>query len=179
MVNYKINQMKSFNPTINKILREDRYNTEDITEEERKFVEKHAAPKRVPRVDLTPGDIVVVLEGAYTGKKVVFIKQLPECMSLVSGISSINGVSAFKIDERYLFKLSAKVDLPSSISIDASNVFESKMNEPEKIDAEPSKQEAELEKSILAVVSKIPYMKAYLAEQFKVDQDVEFYSQQY
>lgn len=179
MANYKINNLRVHNPSINKILREDRYDTEDISEAEQKFVMKHAPKPRVARVDLSPGDIVVVLEGAHTGKRVIFIKQLEDYKALVSGISTINGVSAFKIDERYLFRLSSSIEIPSNLEFNADSVYESKMNESEKLDVELSPAEKALEQSLLASVVKTPYMKSYLAEPFKVDNSVEFYSQKY
>lgn len=179
MVNYKINNLKIRNPTINKILREDRYDADDILEAEQKYIMKHTPVQRAFRVDLKAGDLVVVLEGAYMGKRVVFIKQCAEYKALVSGISSINGVSAFKIDERYLLKLGTSLVIPSTININVENVYESKMNEVEKVDVEPTTEELDLEKQLLASVSKIPYMKAYLAEPFKLDENTEFYSQEY
>lgn len=179
MANFKINNLKVANPTINKILREDRYDTEDISEAEKNFVLKHKPTPRASRVDLLPGNIVVVLEGAHCGKRVVFIKQLPENKALCSGISSVNGVSLFKIDERFLFKLSATIEVPTKMNVNIDNVYESKMFESEKVEAELSEEEKAFEKELLASVCKTPYMKTYLSELFKVDNSVEFYSQQY
>ncbi|ELA41410.1 uncharacterized protein VICG_01515 [Vittaforma corneae ATCC 50505] len=178
MVNYKINSLKTFNPTINKILKEDLYDTEDISEKERRFFMKHKPAQRISRVDLTPGDIVVVLEGVHMGKRVVFIKQLSEFKALVSGISSLNGASLFKIDERYLFKLRSKVEV-SDFNLNVENVYESKPNENKKVDVDLSSEEKEFERLLLGSISKVPYMKTYLSEAFKIDHSVEFYSQEY
>lgn len=179
MANFKINNLRVANPTINKILREDRYDTEDITAEEKNFVHKHTQTPRASRTDLTPGNIVVVLEGAHTGKRVVFIKQLSENKALVSGISSINGVSLFKIDERFLFKLSVNVEVPSRLNFNIENLYESKMFESEKAEVELSAEEKAFEDELLSFVCKVPYMKSYLAESFKIDNNAEFYSQEY
>lgn len=179
MVGYKINKMKIFNPTINKIVNEKRYDTEDVTEMEKKFIQKFKPVPRISRVDLAEGDLVVILEGIHMGKKAVFIKQLPGFKALVSGVSTINGISLFKIDERYLFKLSSKVEVPSISGINIDRLYESKMNEAEKVDADLSNEEANFDKMLLASISKIPYMKSYLAEPFKVSNDVEFYSREY
>lgn len=179
MANFKINNLKIANPTINKILREDRYDTEDVTAAERNFVLKHAVAPRVARVDLTAGNVVAVLEGAHTGKRVVFIKQLPEFKALCSGISSVNGVSLFKIDERFLLKLGATVEVPSKMNVNLENLYESKMFESEKVEVELSAEEKSFETELLASVSKVSFMKSYFAESFKVDNTVEFYSQSY
>lgn len=179
MASHKTNNLKIRSPSINKILREDRYDTEDISEAEREFVMKHAPKPRMTRVDLSPGDVVVVLEGAHTGKRVIFIKQLEDCKALVSGVSTINGVSAFKIDERYLFKLSPSIELPSGLDFDTDSVHESMINESEKLDVELSPADKASEQSLLDSVVKIPYMRSYLAEPFKVDNSIEFYSQKY
>lgn len=179
MANFKVNNLKVYSPTISKILREDRYDADDVTAAEMNFVAKHQPKPRIPRMDLTPGDIVVVLEGIHSGKKTIFIKQLPDCKAIVTGISSINGVPAFKIDERYLLKLSAKITIPSNLSYNPETLYESKMNENEKIDSEPAAAETAAEKHLLNSVSKVKYMKSYLSEPFKVDNSCEFYSLDY
>lgn len=179
MVNPKINNLKVYSPSINKILREDRYDADDVTEAEMKFVMKHKTKSRVPRMDLTPGDIVVVLEGIHTGKKVIVLQQQPDFKAVVTGIYSVNGVSAFKIDERFLFKLSSRIELPQGISLDAGALHESKIHEEQKMDVEPSDAEAGLGDLLLEKISKVKYMKAYLAEPFKVDNTCEFYSLDY
>lgn len=179
MANSKNNNLKVYSPTISKILREDRYDADDVTEAEMKFVAKHQAPSRIPRMDLEPGNIVVVLEGIHAGKRVIFIKQLPDCKAVVTGISSINGVSAFKIDERYLLKVTAKIQLSSELAFDTDSLYESKMNEAEKMEFELTDSEKSAEKLLLNSISKIKYMKTYLAEPFKVDNSCEFYSLDY
>lgn len=178
MVNYKINNLKSFNPSINKILSQDRYDTEDVSEVEKLFVQKQNQPIRTARSDLKAGDIVVVLEGLNTGKRVVFIQQLPGFKALVSGVSTLNGASLFKIDERYLLKLGSKIEVPT-VKVNLDNVYESMPNENEKVEAELSSEEKEFEKQLYSAITKVPYMKSYLAESFKVDHSVEFYSQEY
>lgn len=176
MVNSKINNLKVYSPSINKILREDRYDADDITEAEAKFIQKHTPKPRVPRMDLSSGDIVIVLEGAYCGKRVIFIEQIPECKAVVSGISCLNGVSAFIIDERYLLKLNTRIEIPRDLVVDKSSLIESKMYEAEKIDVEACESSKPFENMLLTSVSKIPYMKSYLSEMFKVDNEAEFYS---
>lgn len=175
MVNSQINQMKTFHPTINKIIKEGRYDTEDVSEAERAYIAKHTPVPRASRIDLVAGDVVAVLEGAQMGKRVVYIRQLPDFKALVSGISSLNGVSLFKIDERYLLKLNSRVEIPE-MRFDVSDVIESVPNEDEKMVVEPSGDEKLFEKQLLTLVSKIPYMKTYLSEPFKVDHSVDFYS---
>lgn len=177
MVNNKINNLKPYSPSINNILRNDRYNTEDVSELEKKFIEKHAPKARIPRVDLNPGDIVVVLEGINTGKRVVFIKQLNDCKAVVSGVRALNKCSAFIIDERYLLKLDAKISINSNF--DFSNLRESKMFESNILESELSDSEKTLEFELFNAIKAVPFMKSYISEDFKVDNSVEFYSQNY
>lgn len=178
MLKNKINSLKPYSPSINNILKNDRYNTEDISEAERNFVEKHAKKTRIPRIDLTPGDIVVVLEGINTGKKVVFIKQLTDYKVVVSGVRSLNNCSAFIIDERYLLKLSSNISL-SAINFNHTNLRESKPFESGIMESEPTDSEKSLEAELFKHIKAIPYMKTYISEDFVVDQSVEFYSQNY
>lgn len=179
MANTSINNLKIRSASITNVVKEGRYNTEDVSKAERDYILKHTPKPRTQRTDLSAGNLVVVLEGAYTGKRVVFLQQLANNLALVSGISSLNGASVFKIDEMYLLKLSTSVELPTKININADNVVESKIGESSRMETEPTGAEKEIEQILLSAVTKTKFMKAYLAEPFKVDTSIEFYSQEY
>merc|ERR1712131_15427 len=93
-------------PELINFVEAEKYHKEDLTAVEKFYLKKQMKESRSTRTDLTAGDIVVVSEGEHTGKKVVFLKQEENNIAVVSGIKSINGVSCFKIDERFLFRLS-------------------------------------------------------------------------
>lgn len=179
MADLKINNFRVRSASVNKQLKEGRYDTEDVSALEQAYILKHAPKVREPRADLKRGNIVVVLEGVYTARKAVFLEQLPKNMAVVFCISSTNTPVFFKIDERYLFKLSASIELPDKINVDADRLHESKHGEAEKIEVESDETEKAAQQVILSAVSKVKFMKSYLSEDFKADHSVEFYSQDY
>jgi len=176
MVNTKLNRIKTLNPTINKIVKEGRYDADDVTEAERIYVEKHKSAPRVRSLFLERGDLVVVLEGEHMGKKAVVIRQLDDFKAILAGFGSSSSV--FKIDERYLFKLTTRVEIPE-LKVNPNDVHESTADEGEKVEADPSTEEKEVLSRVSEIVSKVPYLRTYLAEPFKVDHSVEFYSLKY
>ena len=178
MAKTEVNNLKTRSAQIIKVVAEGRYDTEDISQMEREFVLKHAPKPRVLRTDLQPGNIVVMLEGPYTGKRAVFVKQLGSGMAVVSGVRDVNGVPPVRIDERFLFKLSATVSIPS-ININGDDLTEVKRGRSQAIESEPTSAEREVEGAVSQAVRATKFMRAYLADPFKVDHSVEFYSQEY
>jgi len=179
MANLKIDNLRVRSASINKQLKEGRYDTEDISPLEKAYVLKHTPSPREPRTDLKRGNVVVILEGMYTARRAVFLQQLSDNMVVVFCISVGNTPLLFKIDGRYLFKLSASIEVPSNINVDAEKLHESKRGEAERVDVEPEEAEKAANQAILSSISKVKFMRSYLTEDFKIDHSVEFYSQDY
>jgi large subunit ribosomal protein L6e len=161
-------------PSINLTIRADRYNTEDISQAEAEYIRKNTPAPRARRTDLKQGDLAVVLEGAFTQKKVVFVKAAENNYAIVSGVESVNGVSMFKIDERYLFKLSSSISLNIADNINSESIPVSKAG-----DYTPVATVNSSDAAILSAIEKVKFMKSYIAEPFAVNHNVEFYSQEY
>lgn len=157
-----------------------RYATDEVTPMEKEYIMKNSSTPRVPRKDLSVGTTVVVLEGVYTGRRGILIKKLENCISVIFVFSKDGTPQLFKIDERYLLKLSLKVSIPKDMSIDADTLYMSTIEDmQERVDVEGSESELMIMSKVLESVSKVEFLKAYLMADFKVDDNIEFYSQKY
>lgn len=182
MNNIKIKNSKTgFNRKI-EIIRNDLYNTKEISKYERSYMRKHAIPSRKQRNDLNCGNLVVILEGRYTGKRGIFLKQSSDYKAAIFVLQKLNEPVIFKIDERFLLKLNTSIDFSNyNFQIDFDKLIETKIYEEESINfnVENDKSLNEINKIIMETISTIKFMKSYLISDFKVDDNVEFYSQKY
>ncbi|KAF5141113.1 60s ribosomal protein l6 [Vairimorpha ceranae] len=137
--------------------------------------------QRTRRTDLECGMIVVVCEGIYESKKVIYLKGLDNNLVLCAGVRDINGVPFFKIDESYLLTTSSKIYINlNDITIKEDEVpLVTKDKSLEVMDIEYTQKMSNIEKTISDEVSKVEYLRAYLKAPFEIDNSVEFYSQDY
>mmetsp|Transcript_17470 Transcript_17470/g.24243 ORF Transcript_17470/g.24243 Transcript_17470/m.24243 type:complete len:243 (+) Transcript_17470:87-815(+) len=141
--------------------------------------------KSVPlRSSITPGTILILLAGRHRGKRVVFLKQLPSGLLLVTGPFKINGVPLKRVNQAFVIATSKKLDV-SGVKVDAKindSYFKKTAERKKKTEAEFFAKEAEqhkpaatkvedqkaVDKALLEVIKKDKLVGQYLASRFSL-----------
>jgi len=142
------------------------------------------------RSNITPGTVLIVLAGVHRGKRVIFLKQLPSGMLLVTGPYKINGVPLRRVNQAFVIATSTKVDV-SGAKIDAKYTDEyfskptekkNKKTEAEFFAADKEKKRAvkpekvadqkAFDAPILEALKKNPTLAAYLKSVFSLRSNI-------
>jgi large subunit ribosomal protein L6e len=84
------------------------------------------------RANIAPGQVLIVLAGPFRGKRVVFLKQLPSGLLLVTGPFKINGVPLRRINQAYVLATSTRVDV-SSVDVSNAELVDKTFARPKKV----------------------------------------------
>merc|ERR1711937_537867 len=133
------------------------------------------------RSSITPGTVLIMLAGAFRGKRVVFLKQLASGLLLVTGPFKVNGVPMRRCTASACIATSTKLDI-SGVSVpehvnDAyfkravapkkteDGIFE--QNEAKYTASEQRKADQKaVDAGVLSALSSDKFMKGYLAKEF-------------
>jgi len=164
------------------------YPAEDVPKP--KASRKSAKPTKL-RPSLVPGTVVVLLAGRFRGKRVVFLKQLPSGLLLVTGPYKVNGVPLRRVNQAYVLATSTKVDvskLKLSDKLDDS-LFTKKSADKKQNKKTPTEEglfeagqattktpmdpvrvaeQKAVDAALMAEIKKVPQLKAYLNASFSL-----------
>ncbi|XVE96117.1 hypothetical protein REPUB_Repub02eG0193600 [Reevesia pubescens] len=153
-------------------------------------VRKPLLNKRKPkptklRASITPGTVLILLAGRFMGKRVVFLKQLPSGLLLVTGPFKINGVPLRRVNQSYVIATSTKVDI-SGVNVEKfddkyfakevemkkkkgeGEFFEAEKEDKKKLPDDKKEDQKAVDASLIKSIEGVPDLKAYLAARFSL-----------
>ncbi|KAJ7982173.1 60S ribosomal protein L6-like [Quillaja saponaria] len=153
-------------------------------------VKKPLVNKRKPkstklRASITPGTVLIILAGRFKGKRVVFLKQLPSGLLLVTGPFKINGVPLRRVNQSYVIGTTTKVDV-SGVNLEKfddkyfakevqkkkkkgeGEFFEAEKEEKNVIPAEKKDDQKAVDSALIKSIEGVPELKAYLGARFSL-----------
>ncbi|KAI3899735.1 hypothetical protein MKW92_034513 [Papaver armeniacum] len=149
------------------------------------LVNKRKAKPTKLRASITPGTVLIILAGRFKGKRVVFLKQLPSGLLLVTGPFKVNGVPLRRVNQAYVIGTSTKVDI-SGVNTDKfddkyfskptekkkkkgeGEFFESEEKEKNNLPQDKKDDQKTLDASLLKAIEGVADLKAYLAARFSL-----------
>ncbi|PKA60363.1 60S ribosomal protein L6 [Apostasia shenzhenica] len=158
------------------------YPTEDVKTSTRKQ-RKHNPTKL--RASITPGTVLILLAGRFMGKRVVFLKQMPSGLLLVTGPFKINGVPLRRVNQVYVIATSTKVDI-SGVNVDKfddryfmkekqrkkkkteGEFFEADKEEKKALPQEKKDAQKAVDTPLLKAVDAVADLRAYLGARFSL-----------
>uniref|UniRef100_A0A7C8YCZ3 Large ribosomal subunit protein uL6 N-terminal domain-containing protein n=1 Tax=Opuntia streptacantha TaxID=393608 RepID=A0A7C8YCZ3_OPUST len=153
-------------------------------------VKKPLINKRKPkpaklRASITPGTVLIILAGRFKGKRVVFLKQLPSGLLLVTGPFKINGVPLRRVNQAYVIGTSTKVDI-SGVNVEKfddkyfgkkaekkqkkgeGEFFEAEKKEVNVLPQEKKDDQKAVDAPLIKAIDGVGDLKAYLGARFSL-----------
>lgn len=136
------------------------------------------------RKSLVPGTVLILLGGRFRGKRVVFLRQLPSGLLLVTGPHEVNGVPLRRVNQAYVIATSTKIEVGDA-GKDISDEFfkkpKSQKSRDEKgaffvpeeakkkvLTPERKATQKKVDEQILKAIKTVPYLQNYLKAKFSL-----------
>ncbi|XP_072962650.1 large ribosomal subunit protein eL6-like [Typha angustifolia] len=147
------------------------------------FPNRHKPKPTKLRESITPGTVLILLAGRFMGKRVVFLKQLPSGLLLVTGPFKVNGVPLRRVNQSYVIATSTKVDT-SGVNVEKfddkyfakekkrkqkkgeSEFFEAEKEEAKALPQEKKDDQKAVDTALLKAIEAVADLKAYLGARF-------------
>merc|ERR1739845_175316 len=84
------------------------YPVDDLTKKIPKSTIKNSVKLRS---SITPGSVLILLSGRFKGKRVIFLKQLPSGLLLITGPYKVNGVPIRRVNQSNVISTTTKIDV--------------------------------------------------------------------
>ncbi|GAB2289064.1 60S ribosomal protein L6 [Dionaea muscipula] len=145
---------------------------------------KHKPTKLRPSI--TPGTVLILLAGRFMGKRVVFLKQLPSGLLLITGPYKINGVPLRRVGQAYVIATSTKVDI-SGVNMEKlddkyfskkadkkknkkgeGEFFGAEKEEKNELPQEKKDDQKTVDAAVIKSIESLPDLKTYLASRFSL-----------
>jgi len=142
------------------------------------------------RRSIKPGSVLILLAGRFRGKRVVFLKQLPSGLLLVTGPHKLNGVPLKRVNQSYVQPTTTKVDIKAVKSDVVTDDYftrvaklrsksewgffktrpESDKQKDAKKDRLKKKKEVQnaIDAGLIATIKKVPFLAKYLSARFTI-----------
>ncbi|BBH05600.1 Ribosomal protein L6 family protein [Prunus dulcis] len=120
------------------------------------------------------GTVFIILAGRFKGKRVVFLKQLPSGLLLVTGPFKINGVPLRRVNQSYVIATSTKVDISGGEEENKGEgeFFEAEKEEKNVFPQEKKDDQKSVDASLIKSIYAVPDLKTYLAARFSLKSDM-------
>lgn len=153
------------------------------SDEKKNFVRSSRKPRPTRlNKNVQPGQILILLSGRFRGRRVVFLKQLPSGLLLVTGPYKLNGVPLKRVNQAYVIPTKTKVNL-GSLNVDnltddffkrvkinrgteAKDFFENPKDKKERITEERRNAQNTVDTQVLKTVKEVDQLKEYLKNRF-------------
>ncbi|KAM7263064.1 hypothetical protein ACFE04_000747 [Oxalis oulophora] len=137
------------------------------------------------RSSITPGTVLILLAGRFMGKRVVFLKQLPSGLLLVTGPFKVNGVPLRRVNQSYVIGTSTKIDI-SGVNVDKfddkyfakeekkrnkkteGEFFEADKEEKKTYPEGKKEDQKAVDTPLIKALEAVPDLKAYLGARFSL-----------